>query len=231
MLSSLKAPMMNTAIYSNGHLTNPISTSLNQKTSAQKTSTQDTGKIRSKTEFPGLLQGVMESLIDGIMLLTDQGELLFANGCAQRICHQLTEKLTENLSRSSVPRQVWRSCQALINGQHEFPEHSVIIEDEIKIEKATAIRLRAQWLQLNTVDRPCLLVTLEDRQQSAQYKAIAEAQRYRLTERETQVWMLKQSGQTYRAIAAKLHIAEDTVKKHIKSIHSKREGVEWLEEN
>jgi len=230
MLSSLKAPMMNTAIYSNGHLTHSISTSLNQKNS-----TQDTNKIRSKTEFsgllPGLLQGVMESLIDGIMLLTDQGELLFANGCAQRICHQLTEKLTENLSRNSVPRQVWRSCQALINGQYEFPEHSVIIEDEIKIEEATAIRLRAQWLQLNTVDRPCLLVTLEDRQQSAQYKAIAEAQRYKLTERETQVWMLKQAGQTYRAIAAKLHIAEDTVKKHIKSIHSKREGVEWLEEN
>lgn len=226
MLSSLKAPMMNTAIYSNGHLTNPISTSL-----SQKTSTQDASKNRSKGEFPSLLQGVMESLIDGIMLLTDQGELVFANGCAQRICHQLTEKLTENLSRGSVPRQVWRSCQALIKGHQEFPEHSIIIEDEIKTEEANAIRLRAQWLQLNTIDRPCLLVTLEDRQQSAQYKALAEAQRYGLTERETQVWMLKQAGYTYRAIGAELHIAEDTVKKHIKSIHSKREGVEWLDEN
>lgn len=226
MLSSLKAPMMNTAIYSNGHLTNSISTSL-----SQKTSTQDAGKNRSKGELPSLLQGVMESLIDGIMLLTDQGELLFANGCAQRICQQLTEKLAENLSRSSVPRQVWRSCQALIKGHEEFPGHSIIIEDEIKTEEATAIRLRAQWLQLNSIDRPCLLVTLEDRQQSAQYKAIAEAQRYGLTERETQVWRLKQAGYTYRAIGAELHIAEDTVKKHIKSIHSKREGVEWLDEN
>lgn len=171
--------MMNTAIYSNGHLTNPISTSLSQKKSRL-----DTDKNRCKGELPGLLQGVMESLIDGIMLLTDQGELLFANGCAQRICHQMTENLS---LRSSVPRQVWRSCQALIKGKQEFPEHSIVIEDEIKTEEATAIRLRAQWLHLNTVERPCLLVTLEDRQQSAQYKAIAEAQRYGLTERETKL--------------------------------------------
>jgi DNA-binding CsgD family transcriptional regulator len=212
--------MMDTALYSNGHLTNSISTSL-----SSRNSTQDACKNRPKGEFPGLLQGVMESLIDGVMLLTDQGELLFANGCAQRICHQLTENFS-----LSVPRQVWRSCQALIKGRQEFPEHSIIIEDEIKTEEANAIRLRAQWLYLNTIERPCLLVTLEDRQQSAQYKAIAEAQRYGLTERETQVWMLKQAGHTYKAISHQLHIAEDTVKKHIKSIHSKRDGVEWLEE-
>lgn len=215
---------MNTAIYSNGHLTRPISTSLGQKTSIQ-----DATKNRCKVELSGLLQGVMESLIDGIMLLTDQGELLFANGCAKRICHQLTENLS--LRGGSVPRQVWRSCQALVKGQQESLERSIIIEDEIKTEEALAIRLRAQWLQLNSMERPCLLVTLEDRQQSAQYKAIAEAQRYRLTDRETQVWMLKQAGLTYKAISNQLHIAEDTVKKHIKSIHSKREGVEWLEGN
>lgn len=217
---------MNTALYSNVHLNNPISTSLSQKNLRQ-----DTDKNRYKGELPSLLQGVMESLIDGIMLLTDQGELLFANGCAKRICHQLSEKLSENLSlrNGAVPRQVWRSCQTLIKGQQEFPEHTIIIEDEIKTEEALAIRLRAQWLQLHSVERPCLLVTLEDRQQSAQYKAIAEAQRYGLTARETQVWMLKQAGHTYKAISHQLHIAEDTVKKHIKSIHSKREGVEWLE--
>lgn len=214
--------MMNTAIYSNGHLTNPISTSLNQKTSIQ-----DASRNRCKGEVSSLLQGVMESLIDGIMLLTDQGELLFANGCAKRICHQLTENLS--LRNGSVPRQVWRSCQALVKGRQEFPERSLIIEDEIKTEEALDIRVRAQWLQLNSLERPCLLVTLEDRQQSAQYKAIAEAHRYGLTDRETQVWMLKQAGYTYKAISHQLHIAEDTVKKHIKSIHSKREGVEWLE--
>ena len=59
---------------------------------------------------------------------------------------------------------------------------------------------------------------------------MAEAQKYNLTERETQVWVLKRAGYTYKVIAAKLHIAEDTVKKHIKSIHAKRDGAEWLEE-
>ncbi|WAL60280.1 helix-turn-helix transcriptional regulator [Thermocoleostomius sinensis] len=177
----------------------------------------------------------MESLIDGIMLLNEQGELLFANACAKRICHQLTQNISQNISQSltrhnSVPRQILRSCQALVKGRQELSQRSVIIEDEIRTEETGTIRIRAQWLNLNTVECPCLLVTLEDRQQSAQHKAIAEAQKYGLTERETQVWLLRQSGYSYKAIALELHIADDTVKKHIKSIHTKRNGAEWLEE-
>lgn len=212
--------MMNTFFYSNSQLAEQLPTVRLQGACAQET--------HKSGDIPVLLQGVLESLIDGIMILNDQGELLFANGCAERICRQLTE----NLSRcNAVPRQVWRSCQALINGREEFPTEPIVIEDEIKTNEDTAIRLRARWFELNNTERPCLLVALEDQQQSAQYKAMAEAQKYGLTDRETQVWVLKRAGYTYKAIAAKLHIAEDTVKKHIKSIHSKRDGAEWLGED
>lgn len=210
---------MNTMIYTQSQLIQNVSTSrvhISPVQATHKNSFQN-------SELPILLQGVLESLIDGIMILTDQGEIVFANSHAERICHQLSQ----NLSRcNAVPRQIWRCCQALIQGREVFPDESVVIEDEIKTQQDNPIRLRAQWMDLNTVERPCLLIALEDQQQSAQYKAIAEAQKYGLTERETQVWTLKRAGYTYKAIAAELYIAEDTVKKHIKSIHAKREGAE-----
>ncbi|NJR40303.1 MAG: response regulator transcription factor [Leptolyngbyaceae cyanobacterium CSU_1_4] len=50
----------------------------------------------------------------------------------------------------------------------------------------------------------CLLVTLEDQSQSAQYRAIAESLKYGLTARETDVWRLKRAGCSYKEIASRL---------------------------
>jgi len=168
----------------------------------------------------------MEGLIDGIMILNDQGELLHANSCARRICRQLNSD-----SRHSVPPQIWRICQAMITSREVMSEQAVIIEDEIRVEHSVAIRIRVRWLELGNGTRLHLLVTLEDQCQSAQYRAIAEARKYGLTDRETEVWILKRAGYTYKAIAAQLHIAEDTVKKHIKSIYARREAAECLHKN
>jgi DNA-binding CsgD family transcriptional regulator len=174
-----------------------------------------------------LFQLLVENPFDGAMILTKTGELVVSNIHASEICHQLTQKfahqithqLTQNLSR--VPQQVWRCCQALIENQSKF------IEDEIKIDQVV-IRIRAWWLAADLADPPHLYVTLEDQHQTVEYRARAEARRYGLTERETQVWLLKRSGYSYKAIAAELHIAEDTVKKHMKSIYNKRDTSEWL---
>jgi len=172
-----------------------------------------------------LLQGVVEGLPDGIMILSDRGELTYDNSCARQICQNLFSHDTS----IQVPQQVWRCCQALMDSRQVAQAsviQAVVIEDEIPTEEGTTIRIRVRWLDPN-VEHPSFLVTLEDQQQSAQYRAYAEARRYRLTERETEVWVLKRLGLTYKAIAAKLHIAADTVKKHIKNIHARRDAAHW----
>lgn len=169
-----------------------------------------------------LLQGVVEGLPDGILILTHSGELTYENSCARRICRQLLAT-SEHMT---VPTQIWHCCHTLIERRHQF-HPTVIIEDEILTEAGITIRIRVRWLDPNNLERPLLLVTLEDQQQSAQYRAYAEAQRYGLTDRETEVWLLKRAGLTYKAIAAKLFIAEDTVKKHIKNIHARRDAAQW----
>jgi DNA-binding CsgD family transcriptional regulator len=175
----------------------------------------------STSEIPNqVFQVLVESHIDGAMILTNTGELVVSNNNASQICYQITHQLTQNLSR--VPQRIWRCCQALIENQQKF------IEDEIKIDEAVAIRIRAWWLAASFTDQPHLFVALEDQQQAAEYRAKAEAHKYGLTDRETQVWLLRRVGYSYKAIATELHIAEDTVKKHIKSIHAKRDAIEWV---
>lgn len=167
-----------------------------------------------------IFQFIVENLIDGAMILTYTGELVVSNKNAVHICHQLTQQLTQNLSR--VPQQIWYCCQTLIENQLK------VIEDEIKTNEAVTIRIRASWLSSGSTELPHLLVILEDQHQAIEHRARAEARKYGLTERETQVWLLRRAGRAYKAIAAELYIAEDTVKKHIKSIHAKRDALEWI---
>lgn len=188
---------------------------MNTVISSERPSTAKNSVLQSSNP---VFQVLVESLIDGAMILTNTGELVVSNNSASQICCQLTHQLTQNLSR--VPQQIWCCCQALVENQLKF------IEDEIKTDEAGAIRIRAWWLASNVVEQPHLFVTLEDQDQAIKYRAEAEAHKYGLTERETQVWMLRRAGYSYKAVAAELHIAEDTVKKHIKSIHAKRDAIE-----
>jgi len=162
-----------------------------------------------------IFQALVESLdcFDGAMILTKTGELVVSNHHASQICHQLTCQLTQNLSR--VPQQIWHCCQAVLENQLQS------IEDEIKIDQSSAIRVRASWLPAGYVDQPHLLVRLEDQREAAEQRAAAEARKYGLTAREAQVWILKRLGCSDKSIAMSLYIATDTVKKHVKSIRGK----------
>lgn len=169
-----------------------------------------------------LLQGVVECLIDGILILTDQGEVIHANSCANRLCQQLTQNQTQV---GLVPQKIWNVCQALVKNRGLFPDQSVILEDELGTDQPTTVRVRVQWIDLHTTQRSYLLVTLEDRAQSARKMAIAEIQKYSLSPRESEVWLLRRANRTYKQIASELYIAVDTVKKHIRNIHAKRQAV------
>ena len=175
-------------------------------------------KESSAQPSANLLQGVMEGLIDGVMMITAKGELIHANCHALQICQQFTSDLVQN---EVIPQSVWRCCQAVIDSRELFSQQPLTIEDEISSPMG-AIRIRVRWLTVENLPQSCLLVTLEDQSQSAQYRAIAESIKYGLTARETDVWRLKRAGCSYKEIAARLFLAENTVKKHIKNIHVKR---------
>lgn len=165
------------------------------------------------------LEGKVDNLIDGVLILTEHQELIYTNDNARRVLRRLdTNKAHEN----SVPPEISHICQSLISSRRLFPHQHWLMESEIFANDSTAVHIRARWLQLEPLERSCLLVTVEDRYQALQNIALEEAQKYGLTPREKEVWLLHRSNYSYKQISQELCIAPNTVKKHMRSIHVKQ---------
>jgi hypothetical protein len=178
----------------------------------------DIDTLQNFEQTTGLKEEI-ENLIDGILILTDQKELIYANGSARKLLQQLNQ----NKARSnSVPREIWYICQSLIRSRSLFPNQNWLIQSDIFTGDSTALHIRARWLNSETLGQPCLLLMLEDRYQVIQDILIEEAQQYGLTSREKEVWLLHRANYTYKQIASKLCITPNTVKKHMRSIHIKQ---------
>ncbi|NDJ18384.1 helix-turn-helix transcriptional regulator [Myxacorys almedinensis A] len=169
------------------------------------------------------LLSVLEGLVDGIMMLNADGELMYTNSRATEICRKL------NAESSLVPAEVWRSCEALIDSRELYGDRPLVIESEFTTIDGQTYRTRAQWLTLDGLDQPCLLVRLEDQQQSLQSLAFSEARLFGLTPREAEVWLLRRCNLSRKEIADRLYITIDTVKKHLGNIQMKRQATqeEW----
>ncbi len=166
------------------------------------------------------LQEVIESLQDGILIISETGKLIHANASAHRICSQINQGKYDH---NSIPAPIWKICGSLIKSRRLFPERLFILSDEIVIDKSTVFRIRVRWLDLEKFDRSCLIVTIENRLESVINVAIAEVKQYGLTQREAQIWYLYRANYSYKEIAAHFYISINTVKKHMKNIHAKRQ--------
>lgn len=172
-----------------------------------------------------LLIAAIESFTVGLVIAAQDGTILHKNKHAQVLLEEMPCP-----SSTAIPKNLWDSCQSLIEHQEEQADFlpagfNVVLEDEIPTDHGT-IHMRAQWFDWDNnmyQSNDCFLITLEDRQQSLTVIANQEAQRYGLTNRETDVWCLKRMGHSYKEIAARLFISENTVKKHVKNIYSKKE--------
>ncbi|MGD2179598.1 helix-turn-helix transcriptional regulator [Lusitaniella coriacea] len=175
-----------------------------------------------------IFQAILEGFVDGVIVLNHRGEFLHANHKACVLCEQLPN---HSSLPYDVPEDIWRVCEALLDSRDCFPRQRFAIESEVSTIHETSLRLRGRWFQLVDSDPPYLLIVLEDRQQSIQQQAIADKEKYGLTRREAEVWALRRAHHSYKAIAAKLYISENTVKKHMKNINAKRQAVMWAEED
>ena len=165
------------------------------------------------------LQGAVEELIDGIVILTESQELVYANENAKRILEQLNQ---DKLDLQVLPQEIAHICQSLINSRALFPDQNWRIKSEITMSESIALQVQVRWLRLDKMAKAYLLLTLEDRYQVLKTIALEEAKRYGLTPREEEVWVLHRAHYTYKKIATKLYITPNTVKKHMRSIHAKQ---------
>ena len=168
-----------------------------------------------------LLQGVLEGITDGILILSDRGEWIYHNYYAYRICQQLHADQSKAIVHT-VPEAIWQTCKALMESRELYADQPVVMESEISPTRSHTYRIRVRWLTLDDPKRPYLAVLLEDRRQSAQNQALAEAVLYELSPRQTEVWLLRRVGFTYQQIAIELYITLNTVKRHLRDIRVKQ---------
>ncbi len=176
-----------------------------------------------------LAQGTIESLLDGILILTEQQELIYANAGARRVLETLNAAPIKGDATLSIPEEIWHICQSLIRSRNLFPKQHWLMESDIYTHDATNLHICARWLKLENRSDPCLLLTVEDRCQAIKSIAIEECQTYGLTPREKEVWLLHRNHYTYKQIAIELCITPNTVKKHMRSIHAKKKDLLDLE--
>ena len=184
-------------------------------------------------------QAIFESMMHGVLILNEKREVVQANSRALSLCRQLSSD-SQPISESAfaLPDPVWNVCRALLSSRQAFPQSPVIPEEEIELGDETQLKIYAQWLNLapnrfagadeareTGAAASYMLVTLEDRTEMLRNLARWDAQRYGLTAREAEVWMLKCQSYSYDEIAAELYISRNTVKKHLKSISLKRDAL------
>ncbi len=167
-----------------------------------------------------LTQAVLEGFVDGVLLMTDQGKLVYANAPARRMCQLMNRSTAQS---GLLPKVIWQSCQTLVESRKVQSEPLGVVESTIEIDSTTEFRVRARWFSSPQDQGAYVIVMLEDRYQALQHLAIAEAQRYHLTRRETEIWVLRRHHYTRKEIAERLHVTLDTVKKHLKNIHAKQQ--------
>ncbi|ODH01977.1 helix-turn-helix transcriptional regulator [Nostoc sp. KVJ20] len=167
------------------------------------------------------LQEVIEGLEDGILILSQAGEVVHTNASAHRLCCQFNQ---DNCNDNFVPQVIWELCKSLLSSRHLFSDKLIILSDEIVLDKSNVFRVRVRLLDLDGFEVPCLLVTIENQYESLKSLAITEVKKFDLTPREAEIWFLYRNNYSYKEIATKLYITINTVKKHMKNIHTKRQA-------
>lgn len=177
-------------------------------------------KVPSLLEFnqSTFLKGVLESLADGILILDQEGKLIHAN--SQGIYHY--QRFNNSLNSDQVPQEILQVRDALLECRRLFPRRGMVIESGISTKDGKNLRLRGRWLSLSESAPDYILITIEDCQNSRHSLISANRRKYGFTAREAEIWSLRRAKYSYKQIAAKLYISENTVKKHIKSINAKR---------
>ncbi|BAZ14758.1 LuxR family transcriptional regulator [Calothrix sp. NIES-4071] len=173
-------------------------------------------KVNESKCHEGFWNNVLDGLQDSILIFSEFGELIHANSNAYNIY-----RMGKSENAKILLDFIRSLCKSLI--EYSLYENKLVISDEIVLNSSEVFRVRVRWLDMNKYDFRYLLVTIENRYESIKNVAIAEAKKFELTQRETEIWCLYRANSTYKQISEKLYISLNTVKKHMKNIHAKRQ--------
>lgn len=192
---------------------------------------KDSKKEKEPLEFTGqeqiniqdpVVEEALTRLTNGILIITEGRQLLYANECACRILRQICQARP---SSEGLPREISYLCNSIAEVPRKFPGQHWIMKTKICVNSSVTFSVTARYMRLETLGKHCIILEMRDQYQLVKNVALEEAQQYGLTDRETEIWLLQRANYTYKQIASELFIAPNTVKKHMQNIHLKQKAI------
>ena len=160
------------------------------------------------------------------LLLTPSGHVIQSTSKARELCGSIHSVLVSDMvSLKALPQPVKQLHQLLMDSRAEFPGLPLQMTEQIMLDNGLQISFNGEWINLEGELSDCILIKIEDVTQTMAQRARCDACRYNFTPRETEVWALHMQGLSYREVGQQLFITMSTVRKHMKSIHSKRRSI------
>jgi len=174
-------------------------------------------------------QQVLESLPQGVLLLSYQMQVLYWNQKAQTLCQHLRKG---DGNTNWVPIALSDLCRLLLR---EPATGQLLLVTECQAQNGSMLRASARWLpgvanspiqERSTQFPGNILILLEDYDERLREEIRVEQKKYALTDREAEVWMLLRQEYSYQEVARMLQISLNTVKTHVKNVYAKKRS--WL---
>jgi len=187
-------------------------------------------------------RSVLESLQQGVIILSRNLKPIYRNLKAHEFCQELTDI---ELSRAELPVTLSEMCYRLLRDPR-LDDSLLLMECQGRLGQK--FRVSARWLHLplerdRTVfpsepshsqtepgfQASYILLFLENCDQVLQTELRIEQKKYDLTDREAEIWMLLRQDYTYQDIASRLQISLNTVKTHVKNVYAKKRSCQGQE--
>jgi DNA-binding CsgD family transcriptional regulator len=194
--------------------------------------------VRSFDRLAMMFETFLDQLFpfQGFLLLDSRGKLVHRSPKAEQFCVELHLNAVETHHRQpwsseglNLPAEIKILTQHLVESRQLFTDLYIQLEDVVVVNETTRLQLQARWVTLSAHAAPYIVVMIENLTDAVHQQALFDARQYQFTQREAEVWELHLQGLTYRQMGEQLYISVNTVKRHMKSIHSKRrdEYLDW----
>lgn len=194
--------------------------------------------VNSHSDLHQLWSRLLELLPQGVIVVSRSLKPVYWNQKAKQLCQAL---VGAGLNEDVLPLAVTEACYSLLRDNLLRPASLMM---EYQTSKGHLMRIRTQVLEstnipiesahplpgLPTQPVPTFIaVFIENCDEILQQEAWIQQQKYDLTDRETEIWMLLRQELTYQEIAQTLQISLNTVKTHVKNVYAKRRSCQGKE--
>ena len=178
------------------------------------------------SSFDWLWRGLLESLPQGVIVMSRGLQPVYFNQKAKECTQLLGAGVPE------LPSVISEVCHRLL--RQSGVDRPIVVE--CQGGRNETLRISARWLAAFQPGQGCevrhsqpkddlpayILVFLENCTEALRQDLHIEQQKYDLTDRESEVWVLLRQEYSYQEIAKLLQISLNTVKTHVKNVYAKK---------